>query len=521
MNKLLDDIVFLILAVKKEAIIPDQLVKKLKNKTLIQRAIDLGKNITKNKNIIILTDSEEISLIAKRNEVEFIYDKDLRVSSENILNVVKNYFSNYKKDLIIYRANTPLLKPTTIFKAYEKYKTIPDKALISVKKSNRKFFSEEKNYLLNLIEEIKSFYIINFDKFKNEFDFYFLNDEESIEIDGYYSWWVIEKLLERKRIVFNVIGNKQVGMGHIYRALSLAHEINDHEILFVCNENDYLAVEKIASKDYKVIKTSNVLETILELQPDLVINDCLNTKKDFIKSLKKENIKVVNFEDLGDGVKYADLVINELYDEPILPYSNILWGYEYFFVRDEFEDAKKNIFNEKAKNILITFGGTDQHNLTLKILKWIEEINIENDINIKLLCGSGYLHGKELEEYIKTSKLNIKYFKGLVAVSHIMENVDFAISSNGRTVYELAHMNIPSIIISQHERENTHNFSKLENGFINLGVWDKVEKNKFKNYFTKLLTDREYRYLLYLNTLKYDFTKNKKKVIAKILELLK
>ncbi len=71
-------------AIKKNAVIPDQLVKKLNGITLIQRAIDTAKEITDN--IFIITDSEEISLIAQRNSIGF-YRRLLSLSSHlrNIL----------------------------------------------------------------------------------------------------------------------------------------------------------------------------------------------------------------------------------------------------------------------------------------------------------------------------------------------------------------------------------------------------------------------------------------------------
>ena len=44
-----------------------------------------------------------------------------------------------------------------------------------------------------------------------------------------------------------------------------------------------------------------------------------------------------------------------------------------------------------------------------------------------------------------------------------MEQSQLAIVSNGRTLYELAHMNIPAIVLSQHKRESTHSFAYEEN----------------------------------------------------------
>ena len=79
-----------------------------------------------------------------------------------------------------------------------------------------------------------------------------------------------------------------------------------------------------------------------------------------------------------------------------------------------------------------------------------------------------------------------------------MENLQIAIASNGRTVYELAHMNIPSIIISQNKREQLHKFSIRENGFINLGIYEKNKtKLQVKKYFLNLISNENYRLQLF------------------------
>ena len=512
------NLLIVIPAIKKNAVIPDQLVKKLNGITLIQRAIDIAKKITNN--ILVITDSEEISLICERNNVKFYRDSKLQIDSDNIIDTIKD-IEKTDKDILVYRANAPLVDEEILISAYNIFLQNKKNIIVSVKKLNKRLFRENGNKIVIedkdfYYKELKAFLIFSQES-ENYFP-YIIEEEQSIEIESYQDWWICEKLLQRKRIVFNVIGNIKVGMGHIYRALSLAHEITDHEILFVCKEEEELAVEKIASKDYKVIKSKDVKETILELKPDLLINDILNTSKDFILPLKKSGINIVNFEDLGEGAKYADIVFNELYDEPILPYKNILWGNEWYFLRDEFCEAKQNIFHEKVKNILITFGGTDQHNLTFLVLKKLLELNY--DINFKVVCGSGYLYKKELEKFLNRLDRKIDFTYATGVMSQKMENTDIAITSNGRTVYELAHMHIPSIVISQHKREATHNFSKLENGFVNIGVYSDEIENKLQYYLKKLIEDKEYRYLLYLNTLKFNFLNNKQRVLDKILKLV-
>ena len=509
-------------AIKKNAIIPDQLVKKLNGKTLIQRAIDIAKKITSN--ILVITDSEEIGLICERNGIDFYKEKTLFIDSTNIIEITLRIIQKRdEEEIIIYRANAPLVDEIILKNAYHCFLNDKSAILISVKKLDKQLLHFQNDHLIKIdddyFKELKAFLIFH-KRYKKKQIPFVIENEKSIEIESYQDWWVCEKLLQRKRVVFHVIGNTQVGMGHIYRALSLAHEITDHEIIFVCDNKDELAVEKIASKDYKVIPSSNVQQTLLKLHPNLLINDTLNTTKAFIKPLKEKGIKVVSFEDLGDGCKYADIVFNELYDTPILEYKNILWGHKYYFLRDEFESAKTNNFRKKVQKILVTFGGTDQHNLTLMTLKNI--IEIIQDIKVEVVCGEGYLHKTILEQFIKEHQeknIDITFKTGII--SQKMEECDFAITSNGRTVYELAHMHIPSLVISQHLREKTHEFSKLENGFINIGlISDATIEENIQKYALKMMYDSEYRYLLFLNTLQFNFLQNKKKVLQKIIALI-
>ena len=86
-----------------------------------------------------------------------------------------------------------------------------------------------------------------------------------------------------------------------------------------------------------------------------------------------------------------------------------------------------------------------------------------------------------------------------------MEKTPIAITSNGRTVYELAHMSIPGIVIPVNEREKTHEFACERNGFIPLNGFKETKtpkevlgalKNIVENYPSYFLKGRAtYRYL--------------------------
>ena len=518
-------------AIKKNAAIPDQLIKKLNGITLIQRAIDTALELANSVDqVLIITDSDEIGLIAQRNGITFKKDKALFLNSENIVTEVINRTKDFpQENVLLYRANTPLIESPDLQSAYLKFLELNDSMLVSVKKEDRRIFSINNGRLLktkidNFCEEIGAFYIFNKGVVtKGNFKQipFFVSSRKSIEIRNYQNWWICEKMLQRKRIVFHVFGSFEIGTGHIFHSLSLAHEITDHEIILVCNEKYELAVKKIASIDYKVIASKDEEKTILDLNPDMVINDVLNTEKDFILKLKENGAIVVNFEDLGSGSSHADVVFNELHETPQKEGAHYFWGHRYLTLRDEFDNAKPNSFANRVEEVLIMFGGTDQNNLTLKTLKVILDTCQMKKIMISIVCGAGYVYLDKLTDFIsKCGYDKIELHQAIFHLSEIMERSQIAISSNGRSVYELAEMNIPSVIISHHKRELTHDFAKQETGFVNIGVFNENTSVDIRDAFTKLIDNKNYRLQLYQNMNKYNFLGNKKNVMNKIYDML-
>jgi spore coat polysaccharide biosynthesis predicted glycosyltransferase SpsG/CMP-N-acetylneuraminic acid synthetase len=540
-----NDLMVIIPALKKKVAFQDDLVKKLNNIPLIQRAIYRAIEVVVDKHSVhVFTDSEEIRLIAERNSVNCYWDHDL-VWDKNILySAVREYLKklkyNYEYALLL-SPYAPLLSTKLIENAKQKFIESKNDILKPIKlikkdlydrsgksASNIIFGSEKKSHSL----ESKAFTLFRTNIFKNNSDYIpslmtFPVKHDLLEIESFQDWWACEKLLKRKRIVFRVIGNNQSGMGHIYRCLSIAHEVTDHEVIFVCDRENTVVIKTLAGYHYQlnIFEPDEVVDNIIKLRPDLVINDILSTKKKDIIPLRLNHIKTVSFEDLGGGVKYTDLTINELYEEPQIEEDHILWGHKYFFVRDEFNDAKPHRFKNRVNSILLTFGGTDKNDLTSIIYPAIRELCVARNIKMHIVTGPGYINYDKLKNEIDNNK---DKDEGLVTltnatgiISHIMEESQIAITSNGRTLYELAHMNIPAIVVSHHKRESTHNFACKENGFITVGVFRKNHSEALiTKQLIKLLDDEEYRRKLFERTTKYQFNLNKNKVIQKIISLL-
>ena len=85
----------------------------------------------------------------------------------------------------------------------------------------------------------------------------------------------------RKKIIFRMIGNHHVGMGHIYRTISVADEFHDHETLFLTDIESDLAIAYFSGRSgwFGAFGQNEIVARIASLEPDLVIFDSLAKRK--------------------------------------------------------------------------------------------------------------------------------------------------------------------------------------------------------------------------------------------------
>ena len=524
-------------AIKKNAVIPDQLVKRLAGKTLIQRALDTALAVAPGRDVIVVTDSEEISLICERNGARFHYDKTLRLLSLDLaaeLRPILAGLADEYESLIICRASCPLVTAADIEEAHAAFLASGADALVTVRSVRHRIWEAREGGLgrfaadgeAELLVESKALIMLTRQAARTgraeRVIPCFLNDR-AVEIS--------ERLLERRHVVFVVAGYPAIGMGHVYRALMLAHEIANHKISFVCTRESELAAGNIAARDYRTVIQSqdeDLAATVLRQKPDLVINDMLNTDAAYMRRLKAGGGPVVNFEDEGPGADLADMVFNALYEtapSPERQTSRFHYGRRFFCLRDEFLTAERNVFRpgfgRGSGCLLVTFGGTDQPDFTRQTLDLVEPLCRERGVAVRVVTGPGYAHRDSLAEHVaRLDNPLIRFEYATNIMSRMMEGADLAICSAGRTVYELAHMRVPGIVLAQHAREAQHTFARARNGFVYLGIMRDFRPGRLEQAFRRLLDDPERRRALYERQSRIDFRANKTKVVKSILGLI-
>lgn len=146
---------------------------------------------------------------------------------------------------------------------------------------------------------------------------------------------------------------------------------------------------------------------------------------------------------------------------------------------------------DKVTKIFIGFGGADPQNYTDRILNMIVKPEY-NTYQFVVTLGRAKHNVDELMEYNQFK--NIRVFFDVPNMPELMSECDIALSSRGRTAYELAMLGIPTIALSQNERERNHGFACNENGFTYIGLnpTDEVIENNLKMYMSLSKKSRQY-----------------------------
>lgn len=497
--------------------IPRKNLRSLNGRPLIYYAITNAKSIAiGDADVYVSSDDEEILTIASKLSAKTIKRDEKDAGDKVTLDpVIYDAYSKIKKieekeyDLVItLQPTSPLLKPQSLNEAIQKLLNEDIDTLISgiydthltwlkegsqfnpnyEKRVNRQdlpqLYKETGGFVISRAKDIKQN-----SRFGTNIQIFPLRKSEAIDIDDFEDWNICDYYLKRKKILFVLCGNNEVGMGHVYNTLSIANEILNHRVSFLVDANSKLAYDKIIDSNYEVEiqKHDDILDDILDLTPDIVINDLLDTTNGYMNPLVRKVEKVINFEDLGEGSSMADLVINAMYPEGRVM-ANHYHGSKYFILRDEFLFEKEKIIGKDIKNILISFGGVDPNDYTRRILNIIYDFCVKDNLNITVVTGMGYRNSKTLiYDFPKAEiKMDVRNMSDEIYKS------DLVFTSAGRTTFEVASIGVPCVVLCQNKRETSHFFASEQNGFYNLGLGYEVSDEDILNCFgsTKIYKNR-------------------------------
>lgn len=525
--------------------IPRKNVRLMNGKPLIYYAINNAKSCPYIDDIVVSSDDEEILSIANRyGVIAMNRDSELAQDTVTLDSVIYDAVRRAEKmngkkyDVIItLQATSPLLSVKTLNSAiydflnsdFDTYISVVNKPHLSWSKVCEEYVP---NYVSRLNrQQLPANYIetgaflitrrnclLENSRIGSKVSVYEMPEKESVDIDSYWDWIICEKELKKKKIVLRVDGHKVMGMGHIYRCLTLAYNLTGHDVVFVTKKEYKEGWEKLKASYMNVHTISSdeeFFDFVKQWKPDIIVNDCLNTEVEYISTLKSMVNSVITFEDIGPGAELANATINALYEDDVRR-TNYYGGEKYVCLRDEFLVASASEYRTEVKNVVVIFGGSDPCNFTKRLYNIAKKsYTVYPEIHFDFILGTGY--NNDVNKIISIPNMNINVVKDVKRVSDYLVNADLAFTSQGRTVFELASMGVPAIVLAQNERETKHTFAQMNNGFLNLGLGMNVSDDTIEKSYRFIIETPQLRKEMRELMLRHELRKGIDRVIHIIL----
>ncbi|MCJ0929756.1 UDP-2,4-diacetamido-2,4,6-trideoxy-beta-L-altropyranose hydrolase [Virgibacillus halodenitrificans] len=262
------------------------------------------------------------------------------------------------------------------------------------------------------------------------------------------------------RVLIFTEGGRQRGLGHISRCSSLYDEIEERgmDVEFIIN-GDLDHYQIIKDKRYKVVNwlSEDYLTTYIKKSDYCIVDSYLANEA--LCQLISHSAKKALFIDDNGRINYPEgIVVNPSLSKEAVTYpkkatSCYLVGPEYIILRSSFKQVKREYINPSLKNVMITLGGSDIHNLTPLILEHL--VQEHPTIVFHVIIGTGFGKNGEINKYL--SKNVILYHQASAEeMKAIMVKSDLAITAAGQTIYELLATQTPFIPIKVVENQNNN-----------------------------------------------------------------
>ncbi len=311
--------------------------------------------------------------------------------------------------------------------------------------------------------------------------------DESLMIESNDDLVVARRRVERGSVVFRLRANARVGSGHIHHCLQLADELADQQLSFLLVDCDPFVGALIEEHGYAYRTETDLAADLEELGggygPRLVVNDVLDTTEREVLAQRAAGYRVVNVEDLGPGARLADWVVNALYAPDEADGVHVSSGPAYATLRTEFLHLPPKEIRQRARRVLISFGGTDPGRLGPRCARLLQ--GRLDDVEIRVVVG----HGSADEDFPA----------GIVVARHVrsmaaeMIEADLVLTSAGRTVYEAAATGTPVAVLAQGARDATHAHLSYTSGVVFLGIGPLVDDAHVVGVVERLLADHVLR----------------------------
>lgn len=317
-----------------------------------------------------------------------------------------------------------------------------------------------------------------------------------------------------RSLVIRADASTQMGTGHVMRCLALAQAWQDGggKAVFIMAKAAPALEARLRSEGLEVLHLSTqagsaeeaeeTASLVRQLETISVVVDGYHFSGDYQRILKNFGLRLLFVDDYGHADHYyADFVLNQnIYAHEGFyinrePYTQLLLGTRYVMLRREFWrwQGWQRSLPSVAKKVLVTLGGSDPDNVTLKVIQALQLLEIDG-LEVAVVVGGSNPHYEQLKAVVEKSRFPIRLEKNVMNMPELMAWADVAIAAGGSTSWELAFMGLPSIVLvlADNQKAIAQKLGKM-GVVVNLGWHEDVSAAEIGGAITQLLKTAESR----------------------------
>lgn len=315
----------------------------------------------------------------------------------------------------------------------------------------------------------------------------------------------------------------KMGVGHIMRCFALAQQCQKQQIkvVFVCAHLVDMCQQHLLSNHFEIHQlicaagsAEEAAETIAiakQYHAKAILFDGYHFSKVYFDIFAAEQIPLWMVDDFGQVPSYFKMVINfQAWADSSAYHSSCkqFLGLKYYFLRKAFWPylLQQDSVASENRTILVMMGGTDPNQQTQRLLLILEKLSLP--FNVILILGA---KNPLLEQYVakQRSHIPIELHTNPDNIPQLMHEALFAITAGGGTSWELAFMQVPSLVIVQADNQEkvAEYVQKLGVGF-NLGFYTQLTDHVLEEALLTLGTDDGIRQKMRTAALKLNIGKN-------------
>jgi spore coat polysaccharide biosynthesis predicted glycosyltransferase SpsG/CMP-N-acetylneuraminic acid synthetase len=503
-------------------------IKRLGDRALLAHTLDAARAAPSIDRLLVSTDDEKVVDVARRHgaEAPFLRPPELAGDIPSLKPVIQHAVAEAEKTgpradvIVVLQATTPFRPASAIEEALARLVQGGFDSVISVTEDRTLNWRAQDGLLSPLFtregrrEEQEPLFKENGavvalrraaldgpSRFGARIGHLVLDKRAGFTVYDLDDFWMAERLLREPRVLFRVDGGRELGMGHVYRSLAIAEALRrssraDVAFLMKAEQGEAIVTVSRAGHPVRVAgdgRAETFLDHVRDFAPEIVINDLYSHRDDaaYLRGLAHLGATTVNLVDTAADLEttehYEQVIVSVMHEARETP-EGFYSGPKYAILREQFHGRQKDV-RERPEMVLLTFGGSDPQELTVKAARALG--GLEPTVEVVAVAGPAFSCRQPFDELQAALPRRIPLIQEAGGhIAELMLAADVVLCSGGMSVYEIAALGTPGIVLGQNMREDGRMRAFAAHGTIEyLGLGTDVDEAALAAATRALLAD--------------------------------